>query len=93
MILVLHICTDAHHHIHLLSDLLPFRLQHLLLLIGVIDDVLPPDQQLALHRLGKTKQILSISRLSAFPKAAVRLESDRNVNLQKTDDVQVRMKK
>lgn len=49
-------------HVHLLSDLLPFGLQHLLLLIGVIDDVLPTDQQLALHRLGKTKPILSTIR-------------------------------
>lgn len=56
MTVVLHIWTDAGQQVHLLSDLLPFSLQHLLLLVGVIDDVLPPDQQLALHRLGEGEQ-------------------------------------
>lgn len=39
--------------LYLLCYLLPFYLQHLLLLIGVIYDVLSTDQQLALHRLKK----------------------------------------
>lgn len=39
--------------LYLLRYLLPFYLQHLLLLIGVIYDVLSTDQQLALHRLKK----------------------------------------
>lgn len=39
--------------LYLLRYLLPFYLQHLLLLIGVIYDVLSPNQQLALHRLRK----------------------------------------
>lgn len=42
--------------LHLLGDLLPLHLQHLLLLVGVIDDVLSTDQQLALHRLRDTKK-------------------------------------
>ena len=48
--------TDTHTHtqVYLVSDLLPLHLQHLLLLIGVIDDVLSADQQLALHRLRDT---------------------------------------
>lgn len=42
--------------IYLLSDLMPLHLQHLLLLVGVIDDVLSTDQQLALHRLTKQQR-------------------------------------
>lgn len=76
MAVVLHIWTDAGQQAHLLSDLLPFGLQHLLLLVGVIDDVLPANQQLALHRLGEGKQNQACQtiRLATFPKAAVRPE-------------------
>lgn len=47
-------CCDT--QIYLLSDLMPLHLQHLLLLIGVIDDVLSTNQQLALHRLIKQQR-------------------------------------
>ena len=36
---------------YLLSNLLPLHLQHLLLFVGVVRDVLPSDQQLAFHGL------------------------------------------
>lgn len=41
--------------VYLLSNLRPLHLQHLLLFIGVVDDVLSANQQLALHRLTKQK--------------------------------------
>lgn len=41
--------------VYLLSNLCPLYLQHLLLFVGVVDDVLPTDQQLALHGLTKQK--------------------------------------
>ncbi len=56
-VLYIYLKTRTDTAVYLLSDLLPFHLQHLLLLIGVIDDVLSTDQQLALHRLRETKYI------------------------------------
>lgn len=52
--------THTHTQVYLVSNLLPFHLQHLLLLIGVIYDVLSTNQQLALHRLSKTKEDIDV---------------------------------
>lgn len=64
-------CRDT--QIYLLSDLMPLHLQHLLLLIGVIDDVLSTNQQLALHRLTKQQRtwIVFYDEESEFPVSAV----------------------
>lgn len=43
---------------YLFCNLLPLDRQHLLLLVGVIDDGLPTNQQLALHGLQTKEQLI-----------------------------------
>lgn len=50
---------NTHTQVYLVSDLLPLHLQHLLLLIGVINYRLSSNQQFALHGLrNKDKRLI-----------------------------------